>query len=215
MKLSVANDRRARKCGAQRLSRWAVLMGILWALSCTSCSVDLDQLCEKGSCTDTSSPSSSSSSPSSSSSSSSSPPGLPSPYGTLACDLHGFAGSPKGICIPHFDAGWHTALVRKVPIDQPAHCPQSAEWPGFLGEEVVGPGEEVHRIIGCSVNPLATCHDYSFACVPYELDYPPCILQSGQDSCPSGSSYPVKTQAIPEEGGALTTICCRSASDPK
>ena len=129
------------------------------------------------------------------------------PPGVQACDLHTFDEAPEGICIPHVDAGWHTALVRMVPRDAPPpHCPPSAAWVGLWGEEIVRYGAEPRRVIGCSVLPLATCDSLNWACVPYERDYPPCVLKDAQRECPA--AYPRSTQVEPDGSAEPTLVCC-------
>ncbi len=134
------------------------------------------------------------------------------PTGVQSCDLHAFAGSPTGICIPHVDAGWHTALVRMVPKSSGMPtCPASAQWPGLKGEEITPPGIEPRLVVGCSVNPMSTCESTSWACVPFEQDYPACVLQTDQDACPD--PYPLETRVTPQGGGAPSTVCCRLPED--
>ena len=135
---------------------WLAALGLTF---CAGCSKDVArEVCETGDCSDTPS-------------GTTAPTTGGLPFDTPSCDLHGFAGAPTGICIPHVDAGWHTALVRKVPKEETPTCPRSAQWAGFLGEEIAREGATPLQIIGCSVNPLATCSDYSWACVPFEADY--------------------------------------------
>ena len=133
--------------------------------------------------------------------------------GVQACDLHTFDESPAGICIPHVDAGWHTALVRMVPRDAPQpRCPPSAAIVGLWGDEIVRYGAEPRRVIGCSVFPLATCASLNWACVPDEPDYPPCVLKDAQSECPP--AYPLSTRVEPDGSAEPTLVCCAASPLP-
>jgi hypothetical protein len=120
------------------------------------------------------------------------------------------------MCVPHVDAGWQSALVRKMPVSEGRPgCPQSAEWAGLFGQEIGPPDGVAQYVVGCSVNPLATCPDYSWACVPYEPAYQACVVQLEQGSCPGpGSGYTLKIIVDPEGGGAPTTVCCLESEGP-
>lgn len=134
--------------------------------------------------------------------------------GVQGCDLHVFQGSPVGVCVPHVGAGWHTALVRMahMPKDE-LRCPDSAPFPGLSGQEVTPLGVAPRRVIGCSVQPLATCTALSFACVPFEQDYPACVNQEGSQSCPT--SYAARTLIEKDGEGGTTTICCMDPPIPR
>jgi hypothetical protein len=117
------------------------------------------------------------------------------------------------ICIPHVDAGWHTALVRMAyPEEGPLHCPASAEWAGLWGEEITDNGAEPRRVIGCSVLPLATCGSTNWACVPFEEDYPACIHQARPQDCPE--PYDAETPEEQQGDGGEVTVCCRAFREP-
>ena len=135
------------------------------------------------------------------------------PPGVQACNLHTFDESPAGICIPHVDAGWHTALVRMVPRDAPQpRCPPSAAIVGLWGDEIVRYGAEPRRVIGCSVFPLATCASLNWACVPDEPDYPPCVVKDAQTECPA--AYPLSTRVEPDGSAEPTLVCCAATPLP-
>lgn len=133
--------------------------------------------------------------------------------GVQGCDLRSFQGSPEGVCIPLVDAGWHTALVRMTFLPKAAlRCPPSAPFAGLWGLEVTRPGGVPRRVIGCSVNPLATCAALSFACVPFEEGYPACIHQDGPQVCPD--TYPVETRVEKDGEGGDVTVCCPAEGAP-
>jgi hypothetical protein len=142
------------------------------------------------------------------------------PFGTMICHLPEQEASLIGICIPYVDAGWHTALVRMAyPEEGELTCPESAKWPGLWGAELTAPNVERRNVIGCSVQPSTTCGHLSMACVPREEDYPPCVLQANQNSCPGSDSalipYTVLTKVEPYGGGDPTTVCCQEIPNQK
>jgi len=129
-----------------------------------------------------------------------------------SCDLDLFDRTILGFCTPYVGPGWHTALVKMVPQDQGMpRCPLSARWTGLQGQEVLSGRQAPRLVVGCSVNPLPTCNSLSLACVPHEVGYPPCVLQSGPATCPV--PYPHKTTVTPSGGGPPATVCCGPPSD--
>jgi hypothetical protein len=138
------------------------------------------------------------------------------PFGTVACDLHSFKGSPAGICTPYVDAGWDLALVKMDYLEAGQtrfECPESAEWAGLWGEEVAYWNIAPRSVLACSVHPLATCSDLSLACVPKEEGFPPCAIQTGKHDCPPPYSGP--TEVKPYGGGDRSTVCCKHFEDPQ
>jgi hypothetical protein len=139
------------------------------------------------------------------------PPDLPP--GVQSCDLHSFEGSPTGQCIPYVDAGWHTSLVKMAHLPKSQlRCPPSAPFAGFTGVEIPENGSEPRNVIGCSVNPLATCSSLSFACVPFEEDYSACVNQADNRDCQYGY-YKVKTTVEEDGVGGQITVCCPLPED--
>lgn len=133
----------------------------------------------------------------------------------LECDLTALPDSPRGICVPYVDSGWHTTLARMayLPKNQ-LRCPASAPIAGLYGVEIPEAAVEPRRVIGCSVNPFPSCRSEAHACVPFEPDYPACITQSGAHNC-DDPNYPVRT-AVEEDGlGDEVTICCAGPNDPE
>lgn len=138
------------------------------------------------------------------------------PVGVQSCDLHTFdetsGDSSRGICIPHLDAGWHTALVKTAPQTDPKpQCPAVAEWAGLVGEEIPPPGMEPRHIVGCSVFPLATCASINWACIPFAAGYTACVLKDDQNQCEG--PYKFEALVTPEGGGDPTIVCC-AGPDP-
>jgi hypothetical protein len=139
------------------------------------------------------------------------------PFGTQkTCDLHSFEGSPNGICTPYYDAGWDLALVKIDYLEKGQltfECPESAEWAGLWGEEVVFWNIAPRSVLACSVHPLATCGDLGSACVPKEEEFPACAIQTGQHDCPGLGLIP--TEVKPYGGGDLSTVCCSNLDLPQ
>lgn len=131
--------------------------------------------------------------------------------GVQSCDLHGFADSPIGQCIPYVDGGWHTSLVKMsyAPKHQ-LHCPGS--FAGFFGVEIPVDATPPRNVIGCTVQPLATCSSLSYACVPFAEGYDACIHQADEDECLD--PYPLETMVERDGDGGLITVCCRGPERP-
>jgi hypothetical protein len=136
------------------------------------------------------------------------------PANLLSCDLHAYEHSPTGICIPYVAAGWDTALVRMVPQSEKdtTACPETAPYAGLTGIEITPDGSPGRFVLGCSVLPLATCESLSHVCVPFEKDYPACVLRVSQDDCPGGYSF--VTTVAPHGAFAPTTVCCNPDEPP-
>lgn len=137
------------------------------------------------------------------------------PPGTAqACQLETFEGPLTGTCIPYVDAGWHTALVKMAFPEQGAlDCPDTAPFAGMAGQEIPAGDTEPRLVIACSVNPLPRCPSVIFGCVPEEVDYPPCVLQSGSQRCPD--PYPIPTAVQQPGAGGEVTVCCEAPEAPQ
>lgn len=131
----------------------------------------------------------------------------------IQCDLHAFHGSPVGQCVPYVEATWDMALVRMAHIPKhQLHCPDSAPFSGFSGVELPERNAAPRNVIACTVNPLATCPSLAFACVPFEEDYPACVVQSGSLACPPEYDH-IETTVDAE--GDTKTVCCREPQQLK
>lgn len=133
------------------------------------------------------------------------------PAGTLTCDLYAVEGSATGVCVPYVDAGWHVVLARfaYLPKSQ-LRCTEEAPNPGLAGVEIRDDGMEPRNVIGCSVNPLSTCPSPGLACVPFDIDYPACITQSGDPAPPCDyEPYTQEAKVMEDGSGRVVTICCR------
>jgi hypothetical protein len=135
------------------------------------------------------------------------------PPGTLTCALNVTDNPPLGICVEYLDNGWHMGLFRMayLPKEQ-LDCPASAPNAGLRGEEVTLDGSTPLQVIGCSINPFASCGSPGLACVPFEIDYPACISQDGPQRCPI--EYPEWTTIEKDGPGGEATVCCARPRRP-
>lgn len=135
------------------------------------------------------------------------------PLTTQTCELHAFDDSAAGFCVPYVDNGWHLGLFRMAHLPRSQlRCPLTAPNAGLVGEEIPFDRVVPRRVIGCSVNPVATCSSTAFACVPFEIEYPACISQDGPQDCPA--DYPDEIRVEKDGDGGEVTVCCRDAVDP-
>lgn len=135
------------------------------------------------------------------------------PLTTQTCELHAFDDSAAGFCVPYVDNGWHLGLFRMAHLPRSQlRCPPTAPNAGLVGEEIPFDRVVPRRVIGCSVNPVATCSSTAFACVPFEIEYPACISQDGPQDCPA--DYPDEIRVEKDGDGGEVTVCCRDAVDP-
>jgi hypothetical protein len=132
------------------------------------------------------------------------------PPGTIGCPLYPVEDSPRGICVPFVDVGWHFGLFRMAYIPQSElTCPASAPNAGLVGVEVPAGRSAPRNVIGCSINPFSTCPSGSgLVCVPFEPEYPPCVTQDGPQDCPQ-DDYPDDSRIEKDGPGGEATVCCR------